>query len=310
MTDTTQRAESQYNSFSPNTPQAIEDDFERNTNEHGTRFNQVRAQRRYREFNKLAETPVPLDLLAIGDSWFDYPVADDGFPWFNQDIVAQLTSTGNTSANPAPLILRRAQAGNAMTKAIGLYNQGIYLNDIHSGQWLSGKPDAILVSGGGDDMVGDQFVIYLDYFGGNLSTRVQGVIDSVEASYKALFQFRDLCAPGTLIFGHCYDYAIHNGKGVLGQGPWLWPSLAVTGYTYIQGLGIVRHTIDRLHTMLSGLSAIGTNHFTLVDTRGTLTRDNLQPLGFANEIHPYTAGFAALAHKFIPALRLAFPGQI
>ena len=311
MTDRKIWAESRYSSFSSNTPEEIEDKFERNTNEHLTRVNQVRAHRRYREVNKLAEEPVPLDLLAIGDSWFDYPVADDGLPWFNQDIVAQLTSTGNTSASPAPLILRRAQAGSAMTKVIWLDNQELYLNDIaDSGQWLSGKPDAILVSGGGDDMVGDQFVIYLDYFGGNLSNRVQGVIDSVEASYMALFQFRDLYAHGTPIFGHCYDYAIPNGKGVLGQGPWLWPSLKFTGYNYTQGLAIVRDAINRFHTMLSGLSATSKNLFVLVDTSGTLTRDNLQPLGFANEIHPYTAGFAALADKFIPALRSKFPGQI
>ena len=83
----------------------------------------------------------------------------------------------------------------------------------NSSQWIDGSPDAILVSGGGDDVVGDQFIIYLDYFGGGLSNRIQGVVNSVEASYQALFDFRNLYAPDTPIFGHCYDYAIPNGMG-------------------------------------------------------------------------------------------------
>jgi hypothetical protein len=33
-------------------------------------------------------------------------------------------------------------------------------------------------------------------------------------------------------------------------------------------------------------------------------------LGWANEIHPYSAGFLALANKFVPVLRTVFPGRI
>ena len=198
-----------------------------------------------------------------------------------------------------------------MTTTMGLNNQKRYVIDIHnSTQWLSGKPDAILVSGGGDDVVGDSFVIYLDYFDGGLSTRLQGAIASVEASYQALFDFRNLHAPNTPIFGHCYDYAIPNGVGVFFQGPWLQPSLNFTNYNYTDGLTIVKNTIDQLYAMLSGLASVKKNNFYLVDTRGTLTRDTLQPLGWANEIHPYSAGFLALANKFLPVLRSVFSGRI
>jgi hypothetical protein len=62
--------------------------------------------------------------------------------------------------------------------------------------------------------------------------------------------------------------------------------------------------------MLNGLASVKKNNFFLVDTRGTLTRDASQPLGFANEIHPYSAGFLALANKFVPALRAVFPARI
>jgi hypothetical protein len=131
-----------------------------------------------------------------------------------------------------------------------------------------------------------------------------------EASYQALFQFRDLHAPNTPVLGHCYDYAIPNGAGVVFQGPWLKPSLDFSGYNYADGLSIVEDAIDRLYAMLNGLANVKKNNFFLVDTRGTLTRNTLQPLGWANEIHPYSAGFLALANKFVPVLQNVFPGRI
>jgi hypothetical protein len=287
--------------------QEREEEFAKRTKEHLVKVHTINARRRYRQGRKLKAAAVPLDFLAIGDSWFDYPANDVGLPWLNQDIIAKLQTIGN----PSPLVLSRASAGNPMTTTIGLNNQKQYVSDINNhGQWLSAKPDAILVSGGGDDVVGDAFVIYLDYLGGKLSSRVQGVIDSVEASYQALFQFRDLHAPKTPIFGHCYDYAIPDNKGVLVFGPWLWPSLDFAGYNYTDGLEIVKDTIDHLYDMLSGLASVKANNFYLVDTRGTLTRDTLQPLGWANEIHPYSAGFLALANKFVPVLQTVFPGRI
>jgi hypothetical protein len=287
--------------------QQVEDEFAKRTNEHRAKVHAINARRRSRQNRKLKATALPLDLLAIGDSWYDYPLNDFGVPWTNQDIVAKLQTVGN----PSPIILPRALHGNPMTTTIGLNNQKRYVIDIQdSTQWLSGKPDAILVSGGGDDVVGDSFVIYLDYFDGGLSTRLQGAIASVEASYQALFDFRNLHAPNTPIFGHCYDYAIPNGVGVFFQGPWLQPSLNFTGYNYTDGLTIVKNTIDQLYAMLSGLASVKKNNFYLVDTRGTLTRDTLQPLGWANEIHPYSAGFLALANKFLPVLRSVFSGRI
>jgi hypothetical protein len=287
--------------------QEIENEFAKRTQEHRVKVHAINARRRHRKANKLKTAKLPLDFLAIGDSWFDYPLNDYGFPWTNQDIVAQLQTIGN----PSPIILPRALHGNPMTTTMGLSNQKQYVTDIaDSSQWLDGSPDAILVSGGGDDVVGDQFIIYLDYFGGNLSSRIQGVVDSVEASYQALFQFRDLYAPSTPIFGHCYDYAIPNGAGVFFQGPWLQPSLNFAHYNYAEGLAIVQAAIDCLYAMLSGLASVNKNNFYLVDTRGTLTRNTSQPLGWANEIHPYSAGFLALANKFLPVLQSVFSGRI
>ena len=148
--------------------QQVENEFARRTQEHRAKVHTISARRRYRKANKLKAAKQPLDVLAIGDSWFDYPLNDYGIPWPNQDIVAKLQTIGN----PRPIALSRAVHGNPMTTTMGLADQTQYVSDIaNSSQWINGSPDAILVSGGGDDVVGDQFVIYLDYFGGGLSNR-------------------------------------------------------------------------------------------------------------------------------------------
>ena len=55
--------------------------------------------------------------------------------------------------------------------------------------WLeSGKPDAILFSGGGNDVAGDQFCVFLDYAnpapGGLNETRFEEALGMVKASYQ------------------------------------------------------------------------------------------------------------------------------
>jgi hypothetical protein len=70
-------------------------------------------------------------------------------PWPNQDIVAQLQTLGN----PSPIILSRAILGQASTVVMGLKNQEQYFSDITTGSWITGKPDAILVSAGGETIL-------------------------------------------------------------------------------------------------------------------------------------------------------------
>jgi len=45
--------------------------------------------------------------------------------------------------------------------------------------------------------------------------------------------------------------------------------------------------IDLFHNMLANLANDPSNNFILIDTRSTLTRNASQPIGWANEIHPW-----------------------
>lgn len=250
---------------------------------------------------------VPLDFLAIGDSWFEYPLDGNGPSFDNTAIVAQ--SQLQSMGSPPPKILNQALHGQATTAMLSWENQENLISLLEDkDQWLNqttGLPDAILVSAGGDDLVGDQLAIYLDYKGSGLNTaRFQGVLDSVQASYMDLFAFRDIFAKGVPIIGHCYDYAIPNNvHPICTPSAWLWPSISFAGYDYNEGLNIIRQMIDGFYTMLSKLAADPKNNFTVFDTRNTLTRNAAQPNGWANEIHPYFTGFTALANKFLTNLQ-------
>jgi hypothetical protein len=250
---------------------------------------------------------VPLDFLAIGDSWFEYPLNGNGPSLGNTAIVApsQLGSMGS----PPPQILNQALHGQATTAVLSYENQETLISLLQDpDQWLNQQthlPDAILLSAGGDDIVGDQLAIYLDYGGGGLNAqRFQGVLNSVQASYMDLFAFRDIFAKGVPIVAHCYDYAVPNNvHPVCVAAAWLYPSLTFAGYDYNEGLTIVGQMIDRFHDLLVALAANPAYNFSVIDTRSTLTRDASQPNGWANEIHPYPPGFTALANKFLIGLR-------
>jgi hypothetical protein len=277
-----------------------------------TRILKGRARRK--ALKGLEVSKLPLDFLAIGDSWFEYPLYDNG-PFFEETAIVAPVQLGSMG-NPSPHILNQALHGQATTAMLTWENQEALISLLEDpSQWLNQStrlPDAILVSAGGDDIVGDQFAIYLDYGGSGLNAaRFQGVLDSVQASYMDLFAFRDIFAKGVPIIGHCYDYAIPNGVVPLCvQTAWLQPSLEFAGYDYAEGMAIVVQMIDGFHGMLSGLASNAAYNFTLVDTRNTLTRDANPLTGWANEIHPYFAGFRSLAGEFLTALRVKFPGSI
>jgi hypothetical protein len=253
------------------------------------------------------EPMAPLVMLAHGDSWFDYPLSGNDLSSESTDIVPQLESMGNIN----PVILNVSHHGDATTDEMSLPKQERMINALRDpNNWLkSGKPDAFLFSGGGNDIAGDQFCIFLDYAApgstGLNATRFQGVLGLVEASYLDLFAFRDRYAKDVPIFGHCYDFPTPNGSHPLCAGPWLKPSLDYCGWTVTQGVTILHQALDAFRGMLRKLADTPANNFIVVDTQGVLT-----PADWANELHPYPAGFKAIAAKFVDALRLKFPGRI
>jgi len=287
--------------------QSINDDIAERIRLHQDRVARLKAVEA--RLRTAASPPAtPLVMLAHGDSWFDYPLDGNTIALSDTDLIAQLRTMGNIN----PLILNMAHHGDATTNELSWPKQQRMIDALNDPtNWLgSGYPDAILFSGGGNDIAGDQFCIYLDYAStggtGLNAARFQEALGAIEASYRDLFSFRKKYAPNIPIFGHCYDFGIPNGSHPLCTGPWLKPSLEFAGYRDLQqNRKIVRDALVQFKTRLQGLAADPDNKFFLVDTQGTITDDE-----WGNELHPNARGFKQIAQKIVEDLRTHFSGRI
>ncbi len=286
--------------------ESIERDIADRTRTHQREVVRLRAQMAARP-----EAPPPLMILAHGDSWFNYPLNGNSVevPIRDTDIIAHLRKMGS----PSPKILNLSHFGDATTDEMGLAKQKRLIKALTTpGNWLDGKPDAILFSGGGNDIAGDPFCIYLNYkttdshTPGLDSERFAGRLASVKASYLDLFLFRDRYAKGVPIFGHGYDNARPMQPHPPCTGPWMKPSLNFTGWKDDEGAAILLDALTRFRRVLTDLEGSPKNYdFTVVHTEGTLAKSD-----WANELHPYPPGFKKLADRFLSALQSHFPGRL
>lgn len=293
----------------PATPAASPISLQRDLRESIDREIADRIRAHQREVVRVRESVLegaeqPLILLAHGDSWFDYPCNGNTYtPFSTSDIVAHLQKMGS----PRPKILNISHHGDATTDEMGLAKQMRLIEALSDPKnWPKGKPDAILFSGGGNDIAGDEFCIYLNYKGTGLPALDRGRfaerLASIRASYEDLLAFRDRYAPKVPIFGHGYDYAHPMKPHPPCAGPWISPSLGFAGWNDAEGTQVLRDVIDAFQAMLVNLASSG---FLLVPTLGTLTYDD-----WANELHPHPPGFERLAQRFLLKLRERFPGRI
>lgn len=289
--------------------QAIDEEIRRRMKKHQAQVASLKraAARRGASYAAAGQPKTPLVMLAHGDSWFDYPLSGNAPHAGNTDVIAQLETMGSAS----PLIANVSHYGDATTDEMSLPKQRRLIETLQDpANWLGGgKPDAILFSGGGNDIAGDRFCIYLDYAdpeaAGLNRQRFLDVLGMIEASYLDLFAFRDRYAAGVPIFGHCYDFAIPSGAHPVCAGPWLKPSLDYAGWNAEQGTQIVRKALQEFRNMVYSLARVPGNNFVLVETQGLFAAGD-----WANELHPYPGGFRKVAGKFLEALQRAFPNRI
>ena len=93
---------------------AVEAELARRTLAHKRRVARLKRGTGLRAQAKKAPARRPLDFLAIGDSWFDYPLNGNEPSFVNTAIVAQLTQLGS----PPPLVLNYALYGQATTSVL------------------------------------------------------------------------------------------------------------------------------------------------------------------------------------------------
>jgi hypothetical protein len=222
-----------------------------------------------------------MKIIADGDSWFDYPkilLTDGGLVDHLQSLIG------------LP-ITNYAHASDATIETMGL-EKSKRLESILPGA------DILLFSGGGDDIAGDQFCIWLNQnTDGDVNkainwTRLNAVLDLIIADYEDLSDIRDRLAPNCWIVTHSYDFPVASmlGKGVLWLGPWLKPGLEYCGWMNPNDqVLIIQMILREFHHRLSLFAAQNLRHIH-VNTQGTLA-----PEDWDNEIHANGGGWQKLA---------------
>jgi hypothetical protein len=237
-------------------------------------------------------------ILAIGDSWFWYPLPG-----------------GSLATSLARLVAPREHTilafGNNGAEAFDYVN-GVYADRIERALERYGDGcSAVFVSGGGNDFAGFNDlrpILGLDcsacatadacFNHGTLAGDIEELFDRVQAYHIELIDRVAARVPAAArIFVHNYDYAIPTGKGVIGKG-WLRPALASARVPEALQAPCVRLLIDEFSRCLAALEARYAGRVVFVDSRGTLT-----PGDWANELHPRRSGFDKIAReRWRPAL--------
>jgi hypothetical protein len=242
----------------------------------------------------------PLNLYADGDSWFEYPLSRETIGWLRAD------------GHPTPAINNQAHHGDTAVERLGLAKRKRLIANLNAQD--HGIYDALLFSAGGNDIVGDPFVLWIlkyvqgtDPAHGVDRQRLAHMLGVIKAGYDDLIAIRNGYNLDCTIFLHGYDFAFPTGKGACpGIGPWLKPSLDFQGWTDpTLAREIVKETLKEFDKLLTQI-ALQNSNVIYVHTQGTLNSVS----DWANELHPTAAGFEKIAGKFLAAMRVKFPGRI
>ena len=245
----------------------------------------------------------PLQVFAEGDSWFDYPV-----PFFGGGIIPRLE---NKLGVP---VLNLAKAGDQARYMLGVKERKILIEQFTNGCPAGGPWDAMLFSGGGNDIVDNPMVLWIRDFNAMLPSaalihqaRLDAALALVRAAYEDLIALRDSLSPQTRLFFHGYDFAIPDGRGVCFLGPWLKPTYDLRGFpTQASAFAVTKILLQQFAALVQSLESAHPK-VTFINGQGTLAP---QTSSWHNELHPSKAGFNDFATLFHQALKTAFPTQV
>ena len=240
-------------------------------------------------------------LIAEGDSWFDYPM-QDVLRLLEDDHLFDVESLAHKGDCVEDMAHSEGQFEEFARRLEKLLRDGKV-------------PRAVLLSGGGNDIAGDEFVILLNHAASTLPPLnediVRGIIDvRLKEAYASIISGLTAIAKSYLgrpipIVTHGYDYPVPDGRGFLGgwwklPGPWLKPAFQRKGHDDLAtNKLLIVQLIDCFNTMLSDVSAVPEfAHVHYLDLRGTLKHDGTYKQHWANEMHPNATGFDLVTKKF------------
>lgn len=260
------------------------------------------ARRRVQGGGAPAVVLQPLQILAEGDSWFDYPV-----PLFGGGVIKRLEKRLGVP------ILNMAEPGDELRHMLGVGQRRRLRRRLQEGCPAGGPWDLLLFSGGGNDLVDDPMALWiLEWRRGAKPDellhprRFDAALELLRAGYEDLIALRDQLSPQTHLLLHGYDFAIPDGRGLCHLGPWLKPSFDLRGFPDQKSAAqVVRAMLIRFAGMLETLQAHA--GVSVLPTQGTLAPKSS---AWHNELHPAKAGFEAITGLFQARIRQLFPDRV
>ena len=245
-------------------------------------------------------------LIAEGDSWFDYPM---------QDVLRLLE---DDHLYDVESVAHKGDCVEDMAHSPGQFEE--FARRLEKLLRDAKVPRAILISGGGNDIAGDEFGLLLNYATSTLppfnEDIVRGVVDiRLREAYVSIISGLTAITRSYLghvlpIVTHGYDYPVPDGRGFMGgwwklPGPWLKPGFLRKGHDDLaRNTQLIAELIDRFNRMLADVSALPEfNHVHYLDLRGTLHHDAQYKKHWANELHPNATGFDLVTEKFANVIK-------
>ncbi|RRA99874.1 caspase family protein [Larkinella rosea] len=242
--------------------------------------NAVARKLRNRHYEQVIKRfPDRVRLVSEGDSWFQHPLVTDTIDHLSRAFAVYcVAAAGDT--------LRNYQ------------KSGEYLDAIDDQ-----KPAMFLISGGGNDILGEQFRTFLQDKpdlsqppGQNprrfLNDRVFAELDALRDIYKAMFGHLKVHKPKLQILVHGYDYVIP--LSVTDKG-WLGRYMIEKGIKNQQDrFAIIQFILDEFNARIQAVAAGFTETVSYIDLRKTVRPDQ-----WYDEIHPNDDGFQQVAMKFM-----------
>ena len=247
-------------------------------------------------------------LVAMGDSWFDLEKSIIlGDLDFGHHVLDQLEDLGYD-------VKSVARAGDTIHKMALPNSQFKKLSQKLQKLKDDNKvPLAILISGGGNDLV-DELKTMLndrsaspptlnknavkDFVDVRLRRKYVRLLNLVGGMYKKIFNSESSIP----VLVHGYAHAVPDGRRILFFiDPWLEPKFKKKGYTDLfQNTETVECLIDRFNQMLVCLCKQEQfSHVRYVDVRDCLTNDlGLYTKYWDDELHPKDDAFKHVAQKF------------
>jgi lysophospholipase L1-like esterase len=242
----------------------------------------------------IRERPQDPVVISEGDSWFSFPGHANLIDHLDELVARRMS------------LLRLESSGDELVEILdsGGISALRRLMERH-------RPDVLLMSGGGNDIVGPELVTFIARRGATFDAQaavstatLTAKFNEMHAAYLRFIAARDAVAPSCVIVTHGYGDVIPSGRKarVLGftAGPWMKPFLETQGYRDPGEQRLVmRALLGRFNQMLDTL--VGPR-FVKADLSPAIGDDE-----WNDEIHPTRKGFEDAARILHATLQQRLP---